>query len=265
MLVFTALYLQGSNNECVKMVNIPVWMDKSCSIVSQRESVVIMGFLSGDIDDTRALLFDMTDKTKATFVPDLPERRHWTGAIRSENDVYVVGGSKYYKNRGCASSFYHLSLGSDEWQTKRSMPHAVRCPLVVKHQQSIYVLGGENEDGEQKSYVSQYNIKDDTWKQCSDMPVACDREDAGVVVHEGRIKVITVDKCLVYSDDNDTWTVKHYNKLGDAINAFVLGEQICAVVQNGGSFSMMSYDDVDNVWKTEHERIDNAFCTRFFF
>ena len=260
----------GSNNECVKKMRIPAWVDKSCSVVSHRESVIFMGFLSGDIDDTRALLFDMTEKhrktnTKITYVPDLPERRHWTGAIMSDNVVYVVGGSKNCKNSACVSSFYHLSLGSNKWQTKRSMPHAVKCPLVVKHQQSIYVLGGENEDGEQKSYVSQYNMENDTWKQCSDMPVACDREDAGVVVHEGRIKVVTVDKCLVYDDDTDTWTVKQYNKLGDAINAFVLGEQICAAVQNGDTFSMMSYDDVDNVWKTEREKIDNAFCTRFFF
>ena len=229
-----------------------------------------MGFLSGDIDDTRALLFDMTEKhrktnTKITYVPDLPERRHWTGAIMSDNVVYVAGGSKNCKNSACVSSFYHISLGSNKWQTKKSMPHAVKCPLVVKHQQCIYVLGGENEDGEQKSYVSQYNMENDTWKQCSDMPVACDREDAGVVVHEGRIKVVTVDKCLVYDDDTDTWTVKQYDKLGDAINAFVLGEQICAAVQNGDTFSMMSYDAVDNVWKTEREKIDNVFCTRFFF
>ena len=41
--------------------------------------------------------------------------------------------------------------------------------------------------------------------------------------------------------------------------------QICAAVQNDDStFSMMSYDDVDNVWKTEHERIDNAWYTWFF-
>ena len=199
----------GSNNECVKKMRIPVWVDKSCSVVSQRESVIFMGFLSGDIDDTRALLFDMTEKhkktnTKIMYVPDLPERRHWTGAIMSDNDVYVVGGSKNCKNSACVSSFYHISLGSNKWQTKRSMPHAVKCPLVVKHQQCIYVLGGENEDGEQKSYVSQYNMENDTWKQCSDMPVACDREDAGVVVHEGSIKVVTVDKCLVYDDDTDT-------------------------------------------------------------
>ena len=95
------------------------------------------------------------------------------------------------------------------------------------------------------------------------MPVACVSYEVGVVVHEDRIKVITVDKCLMY-DDNDTWTVKQYNGLGEAVNAFVRRGQIWAAVRNGDTYMLMSYDDVDNVWKTEHERIDNAWYTGFF-
>ena len=174
--------------------------------------------------------------------------------------MFVVGGFNY---TGYFSSVYCLSLGSDAWQTRKSMPHAVSSPLVIQHQQCIYVLGGVN-NGNASSVAQQYNIEDDTWKQCSDMPVACDREDAGVVVHEGRIKVITVDCCLLYADDTDTWTVKQYNKLGSAVKPFVKRGQICAAVQNDGIYSMMSYDDVDNVWKTEHERIDNAWRTMLF-
>ena len=251
---------KDGNNECVKMMNIPEWVDNYSSVASHRERVVIVG---GDISgagDKRALLLDLTDNTKVTQLPDLPEPRFWTGVVLSDNDVYVVGG--YTSNSGCLSSVYYLPLGSYTWQTKKSMPLELHSPLVIQHQQCIYVLGGSN-NGDLSS-VSQYNIKDDTWKQCSDMPVACDREDAGVVVHEDRIKVFTEDKCLMYADDTDTWTVKQYNKLGYRVNAFVRRGQICAVVQNGGTYSMMSYDDVDNVWKTEHERIDNAWYTWFF-
>ena len=175
--------------------------------------------------------------------------------------MYVVGG--YNRNSRWLSSVYFLSHGSDAWQTKKSMPHAVQSPLVIQHQQCIYVLGGY-QNGAQSS-VSQYNIKDDTWKQCSDMPVACASGEAGVVVHEGRIKVFTEDKCLMYDDDTDTWTVKQFKRLGGSVNVFVWGGLIYAAVQNDdGSFSMMSYDGVDNVWKTEHEEIDNALQTWVF-
>ena len=248
---------KDGNNECVKMMNIPEWVDDRSAVASHRERVVIVGRFNSNAGDKRALLLDMTDNTKVTQLPDLPEPRYYTGVVLSDNDVYVVGG--YNRHSGCVSSVYHLSLGSDAWQTKKSMPHAVNSPLVIQHQQCIYVLGGIN-----KNSVSQYNIEDDTWKQCNDMPVACTNHEAGVVVHEGRIKVITVDKCLMYVDDTDTWTVKRYNKLGDTVKPFVRKGQIFAAVRNGGTYSMMSYDDVDNVWKTEREKIDNAWYTRFF-
>ena len=252
---------KAGNNECVKMMNIPEWVDQFSDVASHRERVVIVGRFNGGSGDKRVLLLDMRDNTKVTQLPDLPERRYYTGVVLSDNDVYVVGG--YSKSREL-SSVYYLSLGSDAWQTKKSMSHAVQCPLVIQHQQCIYVLGGYSNKGVQSSVAQQYNIKDDTWKQCSDIPVACSSDVAGVVVHEDRIKVITVDKCLMYADDTDTWTVKQYNNLGSAVKAFVKRGQICAAVQNGGTYSMMSYDDVDNVWKTEHNRIDNAWYTWLF-
>ena len=204
---------KDADNECVKIMNLPGWLNEYSSIASHR---------------------------------------------------VVVGG--YNKDDGaCQSSLYYLSLDSDAWQTKQSMPYTVRSPLVIQHQQCIYVLGGYSDNGTQVSSVSQYNIQDDTWKQCGDMPVACDSDEAGVVVHEGRIKVITVDKCLMYADDTDTWTVKRYNKLGYTVNAFVRRGQICAVVQNDDdTYRMLSYDDVDNVWKTEHEEIIDAWYTWLF-
>ena len=250
---------KDGNNECVKMMNIPEWVDDCSAVASHRKRVVIVGGWNNGAVDKRALLLDMTDNTKVTQLPDLPGTRYYTGVVLSDNDVYVVGG---FNGSDCLSSVYYLSLGSDAWQTKKSMPHAVSRPLVIQHQQCIYVLGGYNR-GYQSS-VSQYNIKDDTWKQCSDMPVACGSDVAGVVVHEDRIKVITKDKCLMYADDTDTWTVKQYSKLSSHVNAFVRRGQICAAVQNVDTYSMMSYEDVNNVWKTEHEKIDNAWTTRFF-
>ena len=250
---------KDGNNECVKMMNIPKWVNHYSSVASHRERVVIVGGWNGGSGDKRALLLDMRDNTKVTQLPDLPEPLYYTSVVLSDNDVFVVGGRT---NSGNLSCVYHLSLGSDAWQTKKPMPHPVSRPLVIRHQQCIYVLGGYNPH--YQSSVSQYNIEDDTWKRCSDMPVACGSHDAGVVVHEDRIKVITVDKCLMYADDTDTWTVKQYDKPGDAVNVFVRRGQICAAVQNGGTYSMMSYDDVDNVWKTEHEKIDNAWEMRLF-
>ena len=242
------------------MMNIPEWVDYCSAVALHRKRVVIVGGWNDGIDNKRALLLDITDNTKVTQLADLPEPRYSTSVVLSDNDVYVVGG--YSNNSDYLSSVYYLSLGSDAWQTKKSMPHKVYSPLVIQYHQCIYALLGYNTCCQ--SSVSQYNIEDDSWKQCSDMLLSCSNEEAGVVVHEDRIKVFTVDKCLMYADDTYTWTVKQNNKLGDAVNAFVRGGQICAVVQNGGTYSVMSYDDVKNVWKTEHEMVDSAWSTELF-
>ena len=250
---------RAGNNECVKMIKLPTWVDDVSSIASHRERVVIVGGRNDRGVDKRALLLDMTDNTKVTQLPNLPEPRHNAGVVLSDNGVYVVGGF----NISCSSSVHYLSFRSGAWQTKKSMPGPVSRPLVIQHHQCIYVLGGSINNCLQFS-VLQYNIKDDTWRQCNDMPVACDKGVSGVVVHEDRIKVFTVDKCLMYADDTDTWTVKQYSELGYSVNAFVKRGLIYAAVRNGRTYSMMSYDDVDNVWKTEHERLDKALNTKLF-
>ena len=253
---------KAGNHECVKMIDLPEWVGHGSYVASHRERVVIVEGFNFDKGDKRALLLDMTDNTTETKLPNLPELRDLTCVVLSDNDVYVVGEGKCV----CRSSVYYLSFGSSAWQIKKSMSRIVKYPFVIHHKQCIYVLGGYNTNGSQSSSVSQFNIKDDTWKQCSDMPVACNSDGAGIVVHEGIIKVITPDKCLVYADDTDTWIVKSYNKLGNAINPIVRRGQICAVVSNDDkTFSTVSYDDVDNVWKTEHEKIDFRWNMRFFW
>ena len=257
------------NNECMKVLNIPDWVDDYSSVALDGERMLIVGG-NEDAGDKRALLVDMTCNAKVVKqpdltppgrlapLPDLPMPLYDTGVVLLHNDLYVIGGCD--DKHANMNSIYYLSPGIYTWQTKNSMPHAVRCPLVVQHHGFIYVLGGIDSG----STVSQYSIEDDIWKECGDMPEACSSDEAGVVVHENRIKVITVDKCLMYDDDTDTWTVQQYDNLGGGVKAFTKRGKIWAVVVNGGTYSLMSYDDVDNVWNSELERIDNAWFTMLF-
>ena len=253
----------AGDHESVKMMDIPEWVDSRSSVASHRKRMVIVGGWNDGSCDKRALLLDIRGSTKVTQLPDLPEPRGLSSIVLFDNNVYVVGD--YNKRRGCLNPVYCLSLRNGAWQKKKPMPYVVNRPLVIRHQQCIYALGGYNSDcGHYQYAVLQYNIEEDTWKRCSNMPVACGSLQAGVVVHKGRIKVITVEQCLMYDDHTDTWTVKYYNKLGDSVNAFVRSGQICAAVSNGDKCSMMSYDDVDNVWITDHKTIDNAWYTCLF-
>ena len=155
------LVFRSGNHEYIKMTNLPGWADTSSSLGSDNQRVVIVRPI---LHFTRAMLVDITDSTKITQLPNLPEPLFGASVVLSNNDVYVVGG--YSNDNGSLCSVYYLSLGSDAWQTKKSMPHKVYNPLVynplvIKHQQCIYVLGRINKGT--VSSVSQYNIEDDTW------------------------------------------------------------------------------------------------------
>ena len=138
------------------MTNLPGWADISSSLGSDGHRVVIVRPI---LHFTRAMLVDMTDSTKITQLPNLSKPLFGESVVLSTNDVYVVGG--YNNDNGSLCSVYYLSIGSDAWQTKKSMPHKVYNPLVIQHQQCIYVLGRNNK-GTVPS-ASQYNIEDDTW------------------------------------------------------------------------------------------------------
>ena len=138
------------------MTNLPGWADISSSLDSDGHRVVIVRPI---LHFTRAMLVDMTDNTKLAQLPNLPKQLFGASVVPSNNDVYVVG--VYNNDNGSLCSGYYLSFGSDTWQTKKSMPHTVYNPLLIRHQQCIYVLGRINKGT--VSSVSQYNIEDDTW------------------------------------------------------------------------------------------------------
>ena len=258
----------SGTDESSNMVTLPKWVDNYSSVTFNKICIVVTGGWNNGKGDKRVLLLDMSNQgSKMIQLTDLPQPlRDATVMMTENNDVYVIGGRS--TDRAVISSVYCLSFGSYEWQMKQPMLHAVGRPLVIQRCQYIYALGGHNNDSQPPylSSVSQYNIKDDTWKSCKDLPVASDSTVAGVVVHEDRIKVITVDKCLMYDDDTDTWTVKSYKKLGDAINAFTKKGQIWAAVKmlHAATFRIMSYDDELNEWTTEVEKVPNAYRVFMF-
>ena len=122
---------KAGNNECLKRINFPGFVNINSSVASYREQVVILGTWNRGHGEERALLLDMTGSTKITQLPDLPKPHCKTSAVLSDNDVYVVEG--YNRNSGCLSSVYYLSLGSDAWQTKKSMSRAACRTLVIQH------------------------------------------------------------------------------------------------------------------------------------
>ena len=260
------------DDECKMVMELPTWVDGCSSLARQNQQLAIVPSIQHSVVTAKALLVDLctTDPIK-TELAELDKSSCMTGVALTEWGLYVIGN---YKNK-CDSlpqSYYPFSSNyvycigqSDEkWVTKSPMPYPVQWSLVIPYHQCIYVLGGFDKNTAQESFVQQYNIADDTWIECQKMPISCDSKEAGVVVHQDIIKVITVDRCLTYDADADTWSSKSFDKLGKAINAFIRKGQIWAVVDNSDLHSILSYDDVNNVWETESEGMNHTFRTRLF-
>ena len=259
----------GTNGESKKMLCFKKLVGNGSSVVlhTLRKQLVIVGYPSvgntKSISNGRALLLDVAT-THA--LPDLPASVYSAGVAMSGNNVYVIGGRTIQGNY--LSSVYCLSLGSDIWQDKASMPYTVQRPLVIRYRECIYVLGGLNNKDKSICCVSKYNIADDIWKQCSDMPFSCNRNHAGVVEHDGLIKVITPDACLTYAEDSDSWSVKRYKKIGDYVKVFLAKEQVHAAVSNFYNFErahrVLRYDDQENVWITM-KMINHGWSKKIMF
>ena len=228
----------------------------------------------------------------------------YTGVVLSDNDVYVIGGQN--KHKCYPSSVYHLSLGKAAWQTKESMPLAVHSSLVVRHKQYIYVLGGhsviigsqdaalryhiQNDtwklcwlpehymsiyavNGRQEPALRNLRMQDDKWKQCwfPEHYMSISNTVAGVVVHEDKIKLFTVNKCVMYDASDDTWFVTEYypqnNKaIGKKVNAFVSGGQIRGTVWGGDyeNHNMMIFDEQNGKWNIQDCCFTSGWRTKLF-
>ena len=248
-----------ANAASTKLKKIPEWASDTSAVALHRTRMILAGRRNGGAGEKRAWLFDMSDSMRLTQLPDLPEPIFNTSIVLLDNEVYVVGGCDNYT---CSiNTAFRLSLSNNVWQRKQ-MPHRAQRPLVIQYQHYIYVLGGRRSHGDLSS-VSQYSIVNDKWKSLNHMPVACCKSEAGVVIHENKIKVITIDRCLVYDNDTDNWTVQLYNKLGGSINAFIKRGRIWAAVKSSGAHNIMSYDHVRNMWKIEG-KIYNALHTSLY-
>ena len=242
---------KDGKDTCTKIVDLnKPWVPVANAVaLHERRKCAIVFDSNGKVN-----LFDITNnKNEPRTLACLPVEVDASGIALSENSVYILGGQ--CSIAGCLDSLFHVSFDDNGWQKKKSMPHALTYPLAIQHQMFIYVLGGRLNNDEQQASVSKYNIRLDAWERCSDMPTSCDSFHASVVVHDSNIKVITKDILLIYSDNTDTWSAKHFTPCFDWIRVFVKREQICAAVSESNTMKLfhrvLCYDDVMNEWKTE--------------
>ena len=188
-----------------------------------------------------------------TDLPDLPERVHLPGIFWTEKHIYVVGGRRVdaHGDLGISIRMDRLCLQTNEWESCAPLKRGVSRPVTVTHQQFLYVIGSQSEDGTSK-YVQRYDMETMEWSKIKKLPYGVSRKTAKAIVCNERITVVTRDRVMRYQPRTDKWTMKKFNKVEYVPVISEQEGQLCAAIQRPTSgkniYDQMVYDEEENEW-----------------
>ena len=185
------------------------------ALVSHGSSVILVGGFTATnakgekgnlVSQSAVQQFDLVNQ-KWTDLPNMPEPRSSMDAIVLNGYLYAVGGWNMRGNS--AETEWHktawrllLENPKAEWEPIAAPPFRRRAIAVAAHRDSVYVIGGMNEDGETTTETCIYDPKSNTWNVT--FPIAgVPMSGFGVAAAEvgNQLIVSTVDGSIQHYDD----------------------------------------------------------------
>ncbi|XP_062864855.1 kelch-like protein 33 isoform X2 [Trichomycterus rosablanca] len=95
-------------------------------------------------------------------LPDPPRLRHCACVLN--NDLYVLGGRKYYGKLDILKSAVRFTPGQRKWERLADMANPRDYFAAVCQGGKVFVLGGNRDDTNYLDVVEYYTPEDDTWR-----------------------------------------------------------------------------------------------------
>ena len=200
-------------------------------------------------------------------MPKLPTQMALCGVTITEKYIFIVGGQTDINSAPCLYSVYRVSICHRKLETLKPMHHGVASPLVLIHREILYVIGGTHNDDEvysRRVVVLDLMQASGDWKHCEHLPKGCDNTTSGVVMHEGKITVLTTDYCMTYDDVADSWSVEQYECQGDQLKPVVYKDDIWALVKKNGKHCVKYYYKKQKEWKIKIRDVPDVLYTNSF-
>ena len=70
---------------------------------------------------------------------------------------------------------------------------------------------------------------------------------------------------MSYEQECDSWSEKEHEDLGWVPSSFTLDGELCACIKIDEKYSLMSYDEKDDVWNVKVENIPDMLFNRYCF
>ena len=257
-----------SYGESRSLIAAPDWIDIATSLYSRGSTIL---FVSANIDKPEnarnMALVSLSVPYYVKTLPDLPERIHCPGVVNTGTHIYVMGGLRYVDStRRSSKTVDRLCLMSNEWEACPPLPEDVVQPVTLLHNQYLFVMGSYL--GKKDCYshkVQRYNIETSEWTLIKDLPFGVSNVRAAAVVYKNRLTVVSSEHLVSYEQESDKWSVKEYEDLGEMATALTVDGEVCTCINRDGKYSLMSYDDEDNVWNVKIDNIPDMLHRRFGF
>jgi N-acetylneuraminic acid mutarotase/plastocyanin len=113
-----------------------------------------------------------------------PSRRYLAASAVFNGKIYIIGGGETAEDRVNA-----YDVDKDEWITALApMPKPVTKAQAVLINSKIYVIGGENQNGQKQDSVYEYDPASDKWRTLKRLPSV--RSGAAIAAYGSRIYTI---------------------------------------------------------------------------
>ena len=257
-----------SDGESRPLIATPDWIDHVTSLYTRGSTIL---FVAANEDKPEhggnMMLVSLYEPYYSKTLPDLPERIHAAGVVNTGTHIYVMGGGRFVNDRGYISETVdRLCLMSNEWETCPPLLEAVIQPVTLLHNQYLFVVGSYL--GKKDCYshkVQRYNIEASEWTFIKDLPFGVSNVRAAAVVYKNRLTVVSSEHLMSYEQESDTWSVKEYEDLGLLSTALIVDGEVCTCIDRNGKYSLMRYDDEDNVWNVNIDNIPDMLHRRYGF
>ena len=257
-----------SDGETKLLVDIPDCIDEVTSLYTRGSTILLVSaHPDKPVYGKNMKLVCLSEPCYVKTLPDLPECIHAAGVVNTGTHIYVMGGFRFINGTAHRSeSVYRLCLMSNVWETCPRLLESVSFPVTLLHNQYLFVIGSYlGETGSFSPKVQRYNVETSEWTFIKDLPFGVDNLSEAAVVYKNRLTVVSSKHLMSYEQESDTWSVKTYEELGDVPTASIVDGELCTYINGDGKYSLVSYDEEDNVWNVKIDNIPDMFDKRYGF
>ena len=196
----------------------------------------------------------------------MEHHRHNFMLCSDGRSLFVIGGNCQGVYKSVVEQYV---IKQGRWVARRSMDHAVSAGAAVVLEGRIYVSGGQNERGINRSFC-RYNIKTDSWQDCP--PMQHSRMDHAMCCNRNKLYVIGgYDKNIVRAFDVATTEIfdidtNQWSSLSDTAPKLsgVFSCQVGKLVYVAGGFSYDENKKRSEVWCFNVELNEWTVIARLF-